>query len=456
MNLHSNLIGKNSLVTKWAATAIMLACIIGYTFGIARHESFLLLSGFAIFFILYVYGAFYDFTNKRHWFFTGIVLRLILLLSLPVLSDDFFRFIWDGRLLNAGVNPFENLPEAFLNKNIPGVNESLYQNLNSTDYFTIYPPLNQLVFWFSVWLFPNSIIGSVTVMRIFILVADIGNYLLIKKLAIAKNISPRVALIYFLNPLVILEFTGNLHFESVMIFFILLSIYFLHKQQVIPASVSIAMGIIAKLLPIMYMPAILKYLSFKKSLIYYFIAGIIVVISFIPLVSIEFLEGMGSSLDLYFRKFEFNASVYFITRAIGYAITGYNEIARIGPVLGLLTIILILIYVKNIYKKKVAPAEALLFIHFIYLLFATTVHPWYITTLLALTTLTKYRFAVVWSGFVFLTYTGYNEAGFSLPEWVLYVEYGVLALAAGFEIFLKSEFLSADLSNKTSQSAENM
>ncbi len=455
MNANSNLIGKNNPATTWVATIIMLVCILGYTFGIARYESILLLSGYVIFFGTYLYISFNNQLNSRHWFITGIFLRLILCLSLPVLSDDFFRFVWDGRLLNAGVNPFENLPEAYLNKEIPGISRELYQNLNSTEYFTIYPPLNQLVFWFSVWLFPNSITGSVAVMRIVILAADIGNYFLIRKLASAKNTNPNVALIYFLNPLVILEFTGNLHFESVMIFFILLSIYFINRQKIVPAAISISLSVIAKLLPIMYMPAILRFLSFKKALIYYLVAGSIVIISFIPLISIEFLEGLSSSLDLYFRKFEFNASIYFIARAIGYAITGYNEIARIGPILGLLTIISISVYVLKISKNKVDIVEALLFIHLFYLLFATTVHPWYITTLLALTTLTKYRFAVVWSGIVFLTYVGYHQTGFSLPDWVLYVEYIALTIAIGYEYFNRNNLPAIDLSTNISQSTEN-
>ncbi|MEL6559703.1 MAG: hypothetical protein AAFQ94_16040 [Bacteroidota bacterium] len=434
-------------MARWIASFIILALITGYTFAIERHDSFPLIAGFLFLFGAYIFGAFYDASKTKHWFIVGLTARVILLLSLPVLSDDYFRFIWDGRLLNAGINPFESLPEAFLNQQIPGIDQELFQNLNSTEYFTIYPPLNQLLFWFSVWVFPDSLIGAVTVMRVFIMAADIGNFFIIRKLASARKVSPEVAFIYFLNPLVILEFTGNLHFESVMIFFILLSVFFLERNGVIKGATAVAMAILAKLLPIMYMPALLKYLSFKKAFLYYALTGIIVILAFVPLISLEFLQGLTSSLDLYFRKFEFNASFYFIFRAIGFAITGYNEIARIGPILGILTIICIVIYLIKVDRKNTPLAEIFLMIHLFYLLFATTVHPWYITTILALSATSKYRFAVVWSGFIFLTYVGYNASGFELPNWVLFLEYSALTMALVYDfrdkIFPGKENLSA-------------
>ena len=437
-------------VARWIASFIILACISGYTFTIARHDSLPLIAGFIALFVAYLYSAFYDREKTKHWFFVGFIARVILLFSMPVLSDDYFRFIWDGRLLNSGINPFESLPETFLDQNIPGVDQDLYQNLNSTEYFTIYPPLNQLLFWFSVWLFPNSLTGAVTVMRIFIMAADIGNFLIIRRMAEFRKISPNVAFIYFLNPLVMLEFTGNLHFESVMIFFILLSILFLERQKTVGSAISIAMAILSKLLPVMYMPAMLKYLPLRKVFLYYLLAGITVILAFVPLISLEFLQGMSNSLDLYFRKFEFNASIYFIFRAIGYAITGYNEIARIGPILGVLTIVCIVIYLAKIDRDKTPLTEVFLFIHLFYLLFATTVHPWYITTILALSATTRFRFSIVWSGFIFLTYIGYNKTGFELPDWVLFLEYSALALAITYDFRNKNSADKQNLSVKYS------
>ncbi|MEL7145882.1 MAG: hypothetical protein AAFO69_05910 [Bacteroidota bacterium] len=430
---------KKSLGATLAASLIFFSCLIAYTFFINRNDTGFLITLFTVCFGCYLYAATIDVERTKYWKWVGIGLRLVLFLGLPVLSDDYFRFIWDGRLLAAGINPFESLPAGQLHQGIDGINQELFDQLNSTAYFTIYPPLNQLIFWLSAWLFPGSIFGSMTVIRSCVFLADLGNYWLLQRLAIRYRLRPQVALLYFLNPLVILEFTGNLHFESVMIFFILLSIYWIDQKKTSLAGLAMALGVVSKLLPLMYMPAMMKFLSLRKLFIFYVITGIVVILSFLPLISIDFLQGMSSSIDLYFRKFEFNASVYFIARTIGYAITGYNAISIIGPLMGVLTIGSMISYLVFNRHKVVTIAETLLFTHLFYLLFATTVHPWYITTLLALSILTRYRFAVVWSGLVFLTYIGYHAEGFSLPAWVLYLEYGVVFFWLLYEIIKKRE-----------------
>ncbi|MGB3465903.1 MAG: glycosyltransferase 87 family protein [Cyclobacteriaceae bacterium] len=443
-----------NLANRWLLSIVLISLFSLYTFVVERHEGYFLVGGYCLCFMIYLY-VLQRGQNQSHWMITGVLLRLILFAGLPVLSDDYFRFIWDGRLLNAGFNPFEELPAYYLDKGISGVDLSLYEQLNSPEYFTIYPPLNQLVFYIATWLSPESVAGAVAVMRLFVFSADIGNYILLKRLARHYQLSEKVALIYFLNPLVILEFTGNLHFESVMIFFILLFIYLFEKKKTYLSAVAIGMAIIAKLLPIMYLPSILKFRPLKKTILFYLITGAFVLLAFVPLLSAEFIEGLGSSLDLYFRKFEFNASFYFIFRSVGFAITGYNEIARIGPFLGLLTILLIVWYLTRIRKRNVSLPVIILTIHLIYLLFATTVHPWYITTLVALTALTGYRFAILWSFTIFMTYLGYQISGFSLPDWVLYLEYGTLFPLVVYELFFEKPLRTEFLSKNNSQSAEN-
>jgi alpha-1,6-mannosyltransferase len=67
--------------------------------------------------------------------------------------------------------------------------------------------------------------------------------------------------------------------------------------------------------------------------------------------------------------------------------------------------------------------EALVWCLLVYFLSTTILHPWYIITLLAISTFTRYRFPVLWTGVIFLTYAGYNENSFNESLALVTIEY---------------------------------
>ena len=171
--------------------------------------------------------------------FGGILLRLLLLVSFPGLSDDVYRFIWDGRLIVNGYNPFLHLPTHYIENNIAiaGITPELFDELNSQEYFTIYPPVPQMIFSAAAWISPESWIGSIIVIRSFLIACEIGSIFFIKKLLDRFQLPAENVLLYALNPLIIIELCGNLHLEATMIFFLLMGIYFISKIP-IPKSAS--------------------------------------------------------------------------------------------------------------------------------------------------------------------------------------------------------------------------
>ncbi len=64
----------------------------------------------------------------------------------------------------------------------------------------------------------------------------------------------------------------------------------------------------------------------------------------------------------------------------------------------------------------------------VYLLMSTTVHPWYITPLVALAVFTDYRFPIVWSILVIISYSGYSETGFTENIYLVITEYSFLVV----------------------------
>lgn len=373
--------------------------------------------------------------------YTGIFIRLLMFISLPSLSDDLYRFIWDGTLLKNGIHPFDQLPAYYLDKNIHGINQPLYELLNSPSYFTIYPPLNQFIFWLSAILGNNSWLLSAGIIRLFLFGADIGAFIYLKKLLKYYGKSDSFAFWYLLNPLVILEFTGNLHFEGLVICFLLIGIYHYEQNKKWRSALGFGLSIGTKLLPLVYLPfLLLRGLKEQKKWMISIIAGVIGVLTLLPLVNPSFIKGMSASLDLYFRSFEFNASVYFIARQIGFWIYGYNHISLVGPLLSLTSTVLILCISVLAVNKGLSIPQACLFILTTYLLFTTTVHPWYILPLTALGIISGYWYPIVWSFFIFFTYIGYSRTGFKLPMLIILLEYFALYAVLILELIKKPIF----------------
>ncbi|MEM7108869.1 MAG: mannosyltransferase, partial [Bacteroidota bacterium] len=112
-------------------------------YSIERYQSFVLIGLYALLFSIFIYVFRKNQFSAKQIILTALILRLLFLFSMPVLSDDIYRFIWDGKLIHEGIHPFAHVPSWFIeNGQLPkSLSIELYRNLNSPDYFTIYPPL---------------------------------------------------------------------------------------------------------------------------------------------------------------------------------------------------------------------------------------------------------------------------------------------------------------------------
>jgi hypothetical protein len=415
-------------------------------FKIERHETFPLFGCYFAVFIIYLFVVFRaDEERVAFWFYASFVIRSLLLFAIPNLSDDFYRFIWDGRLLASGYHPFAEVPSYYLEHHlsIPGINTELFQKLNSPDYFTIYPPVSQFIFWMSVKISPHSIYGSMFVMKLVILLSEIGSLLIINRLLAHYKLPSSRVLLYALNPLVILELTGNVHLEAVMIFFLLLGILFLAQDKWILSVISISLAIGVKLIPLIFLPALLPRLGWKRAVVYYILVGAVTALLFLPLLDETIVAGFQTSVGYYFKKFEFNASIYYLVKQLGFWFVGYNIIQTAGWLLGAVSAsIIIYISLANFRRNAGMTGNrrlniVFLFVILSYSLFTTTLHPWYITTLFALSIFTELRFALLWTAMIFLTYAGYSIHGFEENLWLVAIEYLAVFGYLAYELLWK-------------------
>ncbi len=379
--------------------------------------------------------------NFKFLVITGILFRLVFLVAFPNLSQDFYRFIWDGQLVGQGLNPYLYTPnEIMAQGNLVMANaQELHMGMGelSAKHFSNYPPLNQLLFAIATLLGGKSILGSIIAMRLIIILADLGILYFGIKLLKHLNRSTYLIFWYFLNPLVIIELTGNLHFEGLMLFFFLVSIYLLAKKKWTLGSVFYALSILTKLVPLLFLPLFLKHFGFKKSVLFYGLIGTVLIAGTLPFFTVEFITHYSETIGLWFSNFEFNAGIYNVVKAIGRQmdVPAYEMIKGYGKVMPLIVVILALVFTFKRDNKNLATLiTSMLWILSAYYFLSTTVHPWYIISLVLLAVFTEFRFPLVWSLATILSYWAYSHPLFQENLLVLSIEYILVFGLLAFEL----------------------
>ncbi len=413
---------KSSLLIFLAVIFIITAI---WTASIPRIETWQLMSGFGLSFLFYLLiMARAESSLIYILFITSIAVRVGLIFLFPQLSDDIYRFYWDGILVESGINPYGLLPINVDTNNLFPSEGWLLNVMNSPGYYTVYPPILQGVFWLGA--LGNDIYGfSIILKIIFILVECIGFYYLVRYLK-NKSLDTLNVFWYFLNPLVIIEGVGNLHAEVLMIALLSIFLFYWNKGSMVKASIFFSIAISIKLIPLILIPFL--WFSKRKNRLTFVIGTIsTLLLLFTPIWLTGKWMSYAASLDLYFRKFEFNASVYYILRAIGIWWKGYNVISLLGPILGFVSMALILWLSwkkRNIFQLTGFSIVA----WFVYLILSTTVHPWYIIPLLFFSSIHANYVPILWSGLIFLTYINYGTQPFKEQIWVVVLEYSLILI----------------------------
>jgi len=368
---------------------------------------------------------------------SGIIFRCCLIFSTPALSDDFYRFIWDGRIQQLGFNPFDFTPRQFLNQNSDAFLDQLFPYLNSPDYYSVYPQLSQILFNIASAIGQDSLQINLIALKLMIFLSEIGTIYLLNKLILKRKRDPSLILIYLLNPLVIIELTGNIHFEAFMIFFFLLAVLLFENMKFVGSAAALSLAIQAKLLPLLAIPLLIKKIGFRKTVLFGLICILLTALLSIETINTEDrFAHLVESLNLYYGKFEFNGGIYLFFRSIGWTLIGYNPIAFISKLMIFFTIA----GITYIYVKTSDILSGYFWILLIHLGFAAVIHPWYLTPLIALSVFVRYRFILLWSALVPLSYLTYRSIPYSENYWVIAFEYIIVLGYLFWEIKIRQEF----------------
>jgi alpha-1,6-mannosyltransferase len=418
------------------AFLLMIVGHIWIAYFLKRESTYILFSVFAFLFASYYIICKQNLSTIQIKVLIGgaILLRLIWLPAFPHLSDDYARFVWDGRLSISGYNPFKYLPLQIMKQGYPSIciDSALYNAMNSQTYYTCYPPFLQLCFAIAAGIFPHNIEGSVVILRLLNLLADTGTVLLLIALCKKWNINGKLVLLYALNPMVIAELTGNLHFEAIMTFFLLATVWCWETNRFFLSIPMFGAAIVTKLVPLMLLPFIFFYLKGRKGWVFCIGAMALTFGSFLPFTNLSVIHKFWTSIDSYFQESEYNASIYYLVRDIVYYYSHENKIEIIGPVLTMLSGLVIVGYaiVQRNIKATSTMFKTFTWTLMCYYLFTTTVFPWYITPMVAFAVFTGFTFPIVWSAVVLLSYYTDHTPAFRESYMLIWIEYLLVAFAA--------------------------
>lgn len=194
----------------------------------------------------------------------AVLFRAILLFSNPIQEDDFYRYLWDGKVVVSGLNPYGIAPAAVEERRegseeyqkileSDGAFAEILARVNHPWVPTIYPPLAQGVFGLTALLVPGSLVG----LRIVFFAFDVGACLLILKILSCLKLNAAWVLVYAWSPLVVKETMNSAHYDVVPTFFLMLATYLLLRQRWRSAALSLALAISGKIYPVLLTPLFL-------------------------------------------------------------------------------------------------------------------------------------------------------------------------------------------------------
>lgn len=368
----------------------------------------------------------------------ALLFRLVAACGAPALSDDVYRYVWDGRVQRAGVHPYAHAPA---DPELAGLRDAGWERINHPELRTIYPPGAQALFGLL------AAAGlSTTGFRVVLGLADLGVALALVALLRATGRPPARALWYAWNPLAVVESAGSGHLEPVGVLALVLALLALHRRRRAVGGLLLAAAVHVKLLPLLLVPAWLRALRARG--LGAALAGAVALALPYALAG----PAVGAGLFAYARRWEANAFLFDGVLAAWAALdpapalkealaalqrSGLADALPYETLYGLvwpgelarLTVALVAAGVAVLaWARRASPERAALAVLGAVLLLAPTVHPWYALWALAPAALLASPAWLLFAALVPLAYLGGGE---SVPLWARCVEYlPVLALLA--------------------------
>lgn len=370
--------------------------------------------------VFYLLGVFLVFRltppHAPRWLAGSIILlamvfRLGLIAPDPVvLSKDMYRYIWDGRVQQNGINPYLYSPGAAELENLR--DNRIFPNINRKGYPTVYPAGAQVFFRIFHILAGDSVTGYKAIMVFF----DILTLLVLGALLHIRGCPLARIIVYAWNPLVIWEIAYSGHLEGLTIFLVSAAFYLYAIRKKMPAIIMLALAAAVKVYPALLLAALLNRGHRIKGLVA-FAAAILVL--YLPFAGAS--GKIAGFLPVYLNNpYEsFNLGLkYFLMHLIpglGYLTLSYLFIIALA-IAGLV-----------VFLKEKKDAEVLRYAYILtgllMILMPASLHPWYVILIIPFLVFYPGPAWLVFTCTVTLSYLKYVPPEGKMPAWILLAEY---------------------------------
>ncbi|MDH4069890.1 MAG: glycosyltransferase 87 family protein [Ignavibacteria bacterium] len=335
----------------------------------------------------------------------ALLFRLTLIPHMPVASDDIYRYVWDGRVAAAGINPFLYAPEDSALEALR--TETLPADLNFPVMRTIYPPAAQVIFYASNVLFGPSIAG----LKGFFVAADLLTLallvLLLSRAAPDGKAPLPMVMVYAWSPVPVMYLALEGHVDALGIPFMLLFLLLALSGRHVRSAIALGAAALAKLYPLFLVPFLLQ----VRARLWILLIPVVMLVTGY-LFYYEETGGIFESFLVYNARFEFNGAFFSLFKYLGLP----------GSVVRILCGSLFLGWIGWLLWVRRPLHETLLLAFLGFLLCSPMAHPWYFTWLAALV-------AVRWSAAVFLLIGLTNLSNLVVYRYIMageWIEYPLL------------------------------
>ena len=182
----------------------------------------------------------------------GAALQLVTLRVRPWSTDDHLRYVWDGRVQAAGIDPYRYVPGA---SQLAGLRDAwlfpdgVTPRLNHPNVRTIYPPVAQAWFWL-VQVLSGGRGHGLQLQVASALVAVVVSLTVV--IVLRRNgADPRRVVWWAWCPVVVLEAGGNAHVDLLGALFVVLAFGWMSSRRWVGGGVLLGLAIATKLLPVL-------------------------------------------------------------------------------------------------------------------------------------------------------------------------------------------------------------